>query len=140
MQFSSNYPPPLDRALSGATTADQSGPGGDGNEGVLHIPQSFRITGISPSDYLVSYTGHTFTYPFAEVQSVYSTVILTLHRIENNSGRPFLFIIEVLDNLCERFKLTTQNICLHGNREVHGYRSKKENLSSIPAWGCLHFT
>ena len=31
----------------------------DGNEGELHIPQSFRITGTSPSDCLVSYPGHS---------------------------------------------------------------------------------
>ena len=44
----------MDRALSGATTPGQSGPGIDGNEGVLHIPQSSSIAGTSPSDCLVS--------------------------------------------------------------------------------------
>ena len=29
---------PLDRALSGATTPGESGPGNDGNEGVFRIP------------------------------------------------------------------------------------------------------
>ena len=29
---------PIDRTLSGATTPGQSGPGSDGNEGVLRIP------------------------------------------------------------------------------------------------------
>ena len=42
-------------ALSGATTPGQSGPGSNGSEGVLRIPQSSRITGSSPSDYLVPY-------------------------------------------------------------------------------------
>ena len=53
----------------------QSGPGSDGNVGLLHIPQSFSITGISPSDCLVSYPGHSLRgcYRSAEVQSVYST-------------------------------------------------------------------
>ena len=37
---------PIGRTLSGATTLDQSGFGSDGNEGVLHIPQSSNITGI----------------------------------------------------------------------------------------------
>ena len=37
-QFSSIWA--IDRTLSGITTSGQSGPGGDGNEGVLHIPQS----------------------------------------------------------------------------------------------------
>ena len=31
-----------------------SGPGSDGNEGVLRIPKSSNITGTLPSDYLVS--------------------------------------------------------------------------------------
>ena len=43
------------RALSGATTPGQSGPGSNGNEGVLHIPQDPSITWTSPSDCLVSY-------------------------------------------------------------------------------------
>ena len=32
----------LDKTLSGAITADQSGPGSNGNEGVLHIPLSSK--------------------------------------------------------------------------------------------------
>ena len=54
----------------------QSGPGSDGNEGVLCIPQSSSTAGTSPSDCLVSYPGHSSgggSYPSAEVQSVYST-------------------------------------------------------------------
>ena len=35
--------------LTGATTPGQSGPGSNGNEGVLHIPQGSR-TGTSPPD------------------------------------------------------------------------------------------
>ena len=46
------------RTLSSATTPVQSGSGSDGNEGILCIRQSSMITGTSPSDYLVSYTGH----------------------------------------------------------------------------------
>ena len=49
---------PIDRALSGATTLGQSGPGSDGNEGALCISQSFSSTEASSSDYLVSYPGH----------------------------------------------------------------------------------
>ena len=49
---------PIDRTLSGATIPDQSVPGSDGNEEVLCIPQSSRITGTSPSDCFVSYPGH----------------------------------------------------------------------------------
>ena len=43
----------IDRTLSGATTLDQSGPESNGNEGVLHIPQSSRISGAWPSDCLL---------------------------------------------------------------------------------------
>ena len=42
MQFSSIQL--IDRALSGTTIPGQSGPGSNGNEEVLHIPQSFSIT------------------------------------------------------------------------------------------------
>ena len=49
---------PIDRALSGVVTQGQSGPGSDGNERVLHIPQSSSITGTSQSDVLMSYPGH----------------------------------------------------------------------------------
>ena len=38
----------MDRALSGATTPSQSGPGSNDNEGVLRIPQGLSITGTSP--------------------------------------------------------------------------------------------
>ena len=66
-QFSSIWP--TDVTLSGATFPGYSWPGSDGNERVLRIPQSSSITGISPFDCLVSYSGHS-----AAVQSVYSEV------------------------------------------------------------------
>ena len=49
----------IDRNLSGATTAGLSGPGSDGNKKVLYIRQSSSITEASPSDCLVSSTGHS---------------------------------------------------------------------------------
>ena len=61
----------IDKTLSGATTPAQSELESNGNEEVLCIPQSSRITGTSPSDYLVSYLGHLLgrgSYPFAEMQ------------------------------------------------------------------------
>ena len=45
---------PIDRALSGAATLGQSGPGSDANEGVLRIPQNSCITRASPSGCLMS--------------------------------------------------------------------------------------
>ena len=68
---------PIDETLSGATTPGQSGPESYGNEGTLHIPQSFRV-GTSSLDGLASYSGHSLgeSYPFAEMQLVYSTAPL----------------------------------------------------------------
>ena len=43
---------------TGTTNPLQSGPGSNGDEGVLHIHQAFR-TGASPSGGLVSYLGHS---------------------------------------------------------------------------------
>ena len=66
---------PIDRTLLGATSSGQSEPGSNDNEGVLHILQSFSITGASPSDCLVSYPEHLLdgSSSSAEKQSVYST-------------------------------------------------------------------
>ena len=47
---------PIDRTLSGATTLGQSGPGNNGNDGVLHIPQISKA-GTSPSNGLMLYPG-----------------------------------------------------------------------------------
>ena len=60
----------------------QSGPGTDGNEGVLRIPQIFYI-GVLPSDCLVSYPG-----PSAEKQSIYSTAFADWAR-ERGGKNPF---------------------------------------------------
>ena len=55
--FSSIWP--IDRTLSGVATPGQSGPGSNSNERVIHIPQSSSITGALPSDFWVSYLGHS---------------------------------------------------------------------------------
>ena len=72
-QFSSIWS--IDGTLSGATTPSQSEPKSDGNKGVLCILQSSSITGISPTDCLVSYSGYSVgkSHPSAEKHSVYST-------------------------------------------------------------------
>ena len=46
-------------ALARATSPGHSRPGGDEYEEVLCISQSSSITGTSPSDYLVTYPGHS---------------------------------------------------------------------------------
>ena len=65
---------PIDRTLLGATIPSQSEPGSNINEGVLHIPWSSK-TGASLSDGTMLHPGHLLgaTYPFAKIQSVYST-------------------------------------------------------------------
>ena len=66
-----------DRTLSGATSLGQSGPESDGSEEVLCNSQSSSITRALPSDCFVPYPGNSLFvgggYPFAEMQSVYST-------------------------------------------------------------------
>ena len=49
---------PIDRTHSGATPLGQIGPGSNGNERVLRIPQRSK-TGVSPSDCLLSHLGHS---------------------------------------------------------------------------------
>ena len=65
IQFKCLFDPYRDRTLSDATIPGQCGPESDGNEGVLRISQSFSITRGSPSDCLISYTGHSLAgfYP-----------------------------------------------------------------------------
>ena len=63
--------------LPSATTTGPNGPGNDGNEGVLRIPQRSSITDcLDPVlDCLVSYLGHSLlrSYPSPKKQSVYSS-------------------------------------------------------------------
>ena len=81
---------PIDRALSGTTTPDQSGPGSNDNEGVLHIPQISKA-GVSQSACLVSYPGHSLVgcYPSAEMQSVYSKVPANWAMESQKNGEEF---------------------------------------------------
>ena len=57
--------------LSGIITPGQSGPGSNGNKRELRISQNSSIYRTSPPNY----SGHSLrdSYPFAEIQSVYST-------------------------------------------------------------------
>ena len=68
-------------SIWGATTPYPSWPGSDGSEGVLPIPSS---TWTSPSDGLVSYTGHSLVgyYLSAKMQSVYTLAPADGARIE----------------------------------------------------------
>ena len=66
------------------TIPGQSGPGSNGNEGILHITQSTRIEAL-PSNGLVLYPGHLFgvSYSSAEMQSAYSTAPPSPHWLES---------------------------------------------------------
>ena len=67
----------MDMTLSCATPPVQNGPVSDGNKRVLNILQSSCITADSPSDCLVSLTGHSLeeSYLSAEIQTVYSAAL-----------------------------------------------------------------
>ena len=60
----------IDEILSGATTLGQSGPGSNGIEEVLHIPQSFCIIGASPWNGFVSLPGHVWEKDVICLQSI----------------------------------------------------------------------
>ena len=65
--MSNNYIWSIDRILSGVTSPGHSGPGSDGNEGLLYIAQISRITGASSLDCLVSYlVGRGAVLPFCK--------------------------------------------------------------------------
>ena len=90
---------PIDRTLSGATTPGQIGLGSDSSEGALRIPQSFSITGASPSDLLVSNTGHSFvgSYLSAEKLSVSSTVPADWAKLSRKSSvSPPVIVYKIL--------------------------------------------
>ena len=68
----------IDMTLPGATTWGQSGPGSDGNEGVLLILQSSSITGASLSNDLMSYPEHPLvegSYPPPPLQRSSRSII-----------------------------------------------------------------
>ena len=71
-QFSSIWP--IHMTQSDAPTPGQCEPGSNGNEEVFHARQNSSITEASPSDFLVSYQGHSLEESniSAEIQSAYS--------------------------------------------------------------------
>ena len=90
---------------------------GDGNEGVLHIPQSSSITGTSPSDCLVSYPGLTLLqrrsrcilqHQPTEQSDTVRYQINCVTKIQQNFWLPKYFL-----------KLRFLSVCL-GYRTTHG--------------------
>ena len=126
---------PIDRTLLSAATPGHSGLGSNGNEGVLHILQSYNITGTSPSDYcLRSYPGCLLggeSYHSAETQSVFSTApanrAVNLFSINIKAELQIMYLcLLCLINLkfCSDFKLF--------DFEIHNH--EKPNLTS---WASL---
>ena len=87
------------RTLWGAITQGLSGPGSNGNERILRIPQSSIITGASPSDCLVSYPGRSFG-GLTPLQR-YSRCFLQLHPTSPGTCRGVLLLCkEAVDVYC----------------------------------------
>ena len=101
--------------LPGATTQVRSGPGSDGNKGVLHILQSSNITGASPSDYLVSYPGYMliWSYLSADIESVYLTA---------SADRAEVTVIPIIEMVSKGSEKGTRKI---------GNQKKNQDHSSI---------
>ena len=75
---------------SGATNPSQSGPGSNGNEGVLCIPQSSSITGASPSDRLALYWGHSLGWVLPLCRGVFG-VFYSPSRLSNLISKRIIF-------------------------------------------------
>ena len=100
----------MDRTLSGATTPGESRPGSDGNEVIVCISQSCSITGILPSDCLVSYTGHSLgvVLPFCrEAAGVFYS-----------SSRLGKVLVCFLKQLISIYTLFTLSFCLNFRDKV----------------------
>ena len=104
---------PIYRNQSGAASLGESGPI---NEGVLYIPQSSSISGVSPSNCLMSYQGLSFrgSYPSAEMQSVFSIQPIGLDYIERLLGMVLIrFTFIIFGNILFLFRTTKGHLCWH---------------------------
>ena len=111
------------RTLTDAITPGQSGPGSGGNVGVVLIHPSSRITGASPSDHIVSYTGHSLweSYFFADWPSVCVLVCICvlscifcspMHSMPNYfQTREFLYILTLNETI--HFILINYHVSCH---------------------------
>ena len=108
---------PIHGTLSGATTPGQSGPGRDGNKEVPRLPQSSSITGVSPSDCLMSHCRGRILLLCRDAVSVfYSPSRLGL----KNSGRNWkswgTFTLQLRKTFCRRGLVQTDCISYWGVR------------------------
>ena len=102
----------IDGTLTGTTTLGQSGPGNNGNKGVLHILQSSR-TEVSPLGGLVSYQGCSLDggYPAAEMQSVYSTAPANL--------ASYIWICSPSLKIFKKYNLISLTLTLESCKVIH---------------------
>ena len=102
-QFSSIWP--IHRTISGATTPGQNRLGTDGTEGVLRIPQGFRITRASASDCLVSYQDTHLVDGVLSLCRGAVSVFYSPSRLGNISNvfvsenRFHIFIVKIISNV-----------------------------------------
>ena len=93
---------PIDRTLLGHTYSAKNGPRGDDNKGILHTPQSSRITGASLSDCLVSYSGYSLLEGILPLLQRCSRRILWTQQTEPN----YLFV----ESYCFKYSYQKQII------------------------------
>ena len=80
----------IDRILSGANTPGQNGPG---NKRVLRISHSSCITGASPSDWSISYPGHSWwSCSSVKKQSVHSIAPVDKVRLMRSWSNLYLLL------------------------------------------------
>ena len=112
MQFSSIQP--IDRALSGATILGQSGPGSNGNEEVLRIPQSPSIIGTSPWFCVISRTlvAGVLTLWRGSVSVFYSPSWLGKNRKGHCSLYIYIYIYTCIHIQCNNLKNSGGKVCI----------------------------
>ena len=99
-KFLNSYIWPIDWILTGTTTLGQSGPGGNGNEGVPNILQSWIL---SIRCNLMSYLGHTLgwgSFTSAEMHLLYSTACT--HPLQPTRLQSYFVVLNVKFKLLEK--------------------------------------
>ena len=133
LSISTQFSPfePKDKVLSGATTPAQCGPGINGNEVGHVIPQSFSITGTSPSEFLLLNPGHSLegSYPSVEVQSQLSleNIYFSLNQAKSkyfstNSHSFLIRLISKISHVVKMAKYVCVCVCARAFVYVHVHR------------------
>ena len=83
----------IDKTLSDTTTPGQSGPRLSSNKRLLCITQSSSITGASPSEFLVSYLGHSLERSGPQATGLSLLVYITIVLIFAEAFHFFVVVI-----------------------------------------------